>query len=61
MAVQNAAWLPKSQADKDAVLEQMERILAHAAFRNSVRSAKVLRYCVEQSLEGKARTSRNGP
>jgi hypothetical protein len=55
MASQNAAWLPKSQADKDAVREQMGRILAHPAFRNSVRSAKVLRYCIEQSLEG------NGP
>jgi len=52
MAVQNAIWLPKSEADKDAVLEQLERILAHPAFRNSVRSAKVLRYCVEQALQG---------
>ncbi len=50
MVVSNPPWVPKSQADRDAVLQQVARILAHPVFRNSVRSAKVLQYCVEQSL-----------
>jgi hypothetical protein len=51
MTLQDGSWLPKNQADKNAVLKQMERILVHPVFRNSIRSAKLFRYCIEQSLQ----------
>ena len=40
-------WL---ETEKDAVLAQLDRILEHAAFKHSQRSARFLRYVVEHSL-----------
>lgn len=38
--------------DRDAVVSQLERILASASFRQTERSAGLLRYLVERSLKG---------
>ena len=40
--------------DRDAVLEQLERVLGSEAFRRSERSSALLRYVVEQTLAGAA-------
>lgn len=45
------AWLPGSKPEKEAVLEQLESLLGHAAFRNSKRSVALLRFIVEQRLQ----------
>lgn len=46
----STSWLPESQPERQAVLEQMERLFGHLAFKNSKRSQSLLRYLVEQSL-----------
>jgi len=43
-----------SAADKEAVLLQLERLLASPHFRNSRRYPDLLRFVVEQTLEGRA-------
>jgi hypothetical protein len=46
---------PTSAApDRHAVLRQLERLLEHIAFRNSVRCTKLLRYLVERTLDDPA-------
>jgi hypothetical protein len=40
--------------DRDAVLDQLERLLASAVFRRAERSSALLRYIVEQTLAGRA-------
>jgi hypothetical protein len=46
--------VPEPQPDRAAVREQLERILASPLFRNSKRYPSLLRYVVEQVLEGHA-------
>ena len=46
------AWIPVGEAEKVAVLEQMERIAVHPAFKSSTHSVKFLRYVVESALRG---------
>ncbi len=43
---------PESDSDRAAIREQLERILASPLFRNSKRYPSLLRYVVEQALEG---------
>jgi hypothetical protein len=45
-----ATWLPLSAAEKEAVREQVGRILATAQFRNSKRFPAFLRHTVEHAL-----------
>jgi hypothetical protein len=45
-----------SPSDKEAVLRQVERLLESAQFRNSRRYPDLLRYVVEQTIEGRADT-----
>jgi hypothetical protein len=45
-------WTPGSEEEKVAVQEQLERILAHPAFRNSTRCLNFLRYIVDKSIRG---------
>jgi hypothetical protein len=40
------------EADREAILEQLERILASAAFRNSKRYSKLLQHVVNRALDG---------
>lgn len=47
---QPETWTINSKEEKDAVREQLERILKHPAFKNSLRSARFLRYVVEYWL-----------
>lgn len=44
------SWTPDTQADKDAVREQLGRILSSTTFRNSRRFPPFLRYTVEHAL-----------
>ena len=46
------AWLPRTEAEREAVREQVGRILASSHFRNSKRSASLLRCAVEHALSG---------
>jgi hypothetical protein len=48
----HTAFSPVTDAERDQVREQLVRILASPAFQNSKRYAAVLRYVVEQTLEG---------
>jgi len=45
-----------SPADKQAVLRQVERLLASSQFRNSRRYPDLLRYVVQQTIEGRGDT-----
>lgn len=45
-----------SSADKEAVLRQTERLLSNPHFRNSRRYTDMLRYVVQQTLEGNGDT-----
>ncbi len=47
-------WVPQSRAEKDAVLAQLELLLAHPLFFQSKRYPVLLRFVVEQTLEGNA-------
>lgn len=40
--------------DRDSVLKQLERLLASSVFRRAERSSALLRYLVEQTLDGRA-------
>ncbi|MBV9180455.1 MAG: hypothetical protein JO356_04020 [Acidobacteria bacterium] len=46
--------MPSTEEERDVVRQQLECILASSAFRHSKRYASVLRYIVEQSLDGTA-------
>src|SRR5579862_31105 len=43
-----------SDADRDAIRKQLERMLANPLFKNSKRYPNLLRYIVEHTLEGRA-------
>ena len=49
---QPAAWVPESDAEREAIREQLGRILASALFRNSKRFPSLLSYTVECALKG---------
>lgn len=45
-------WVPASNAEREAVQEQLERILSHPSFKHSKRYPALLRYVVEHTLTG---------
>jgi hypothetical protein len=45
-------WLPQSQQDRDAILEQLDLLLAHPLFSQSKRYPALLQFVVEQALLG---------
>jgi len=47
-------WSPETDAGRRAILEQLERLLADARFRNSKRCPALLRHLVENALNGRA-------
>jgi hypothetical protein len=47
-------WVPKSLADREAVLAQLDLLLVHPLFFQSKRYPALLRFVVEQTLEGNA-------
>ena len=47
------AWRPETERERGQVREQLGKILASAHFQNSRRYPGLLRYVVEQTLEGK--------
>ena len=52
IAATASAWTPASADDRDVVLQQLDRMLAHASFRNSKRYSSLFRYVVERTLRG---------
>ncbi len=46
-------WIPESESDRDAVRQQLARLLGSPIFINSKRSASLLRFVVDCALEGK--------
>jgi len=44
-------WFPQSDADKEAVARQLERLFAHHTFRSSRRCPAFLQYIVEHQLK----------
>src|ERR1017187_9453113 len=46
-------WSPETDAGRRAIQEQLERLLANARFRNSKRCPSLLRYLVENTLDGR--------
>jgi hypothetical protein len=46
------AWSPQTQAERDSVLRQLDRILHSRLFRSSKRNPALLKYIVEQTLDG---------
>jgi hypothetical protein len=49
----HAAWVPKTEEEKDQVRRQMERLLETAHFKNSRRYPALFRFIVEETLEGR--------
>ena len=49
---QQAQWHPTSEDERKSVRQQLERVLASPLFRNSKRYPALLRFVVEQSLDG---------
>ncbi len=49
-------WHPRTRQEKEAVLEELERILTSPHFCNSKRYPALLRYIVENTLEGRGET-----
>ncbi|HUP03598.1 MAG TPA: hypothetical protein VMU19_06395, partial [Bryobacteraceae bacterium] len=47
-----APWFPETEDDKAAVQEQLDRLLANPAFKNSKRYPALLRFAVERVLAG---------
>ena len=47
-------WVPQSVSDREAVLAQLELLLVHPLFFQSKRYPALLRFVVEQTLEGNA-------
>jgi hypothetical protein len=47
-----ARWVPASDAEREAVQQQLERILGHPSFKHSKRYPTLLRYVVEHTLSG---------
>jgi hypothetical protein len=47
-----AAWLPETEAERNAIREQLDRILSSSLFKNSKRYPNLLRFVVDRSLEG---------
>ena len=45
-------WVPETEAEREAIREQLERILTSPLFRSSKRYPNLLRYVVERSLAG---------
>jgi hypothetical protein len=45
-------WIPSTETDRKAVYDQLDRLLESPLFRNSKRYPNLLRYVVEQALEG---------
>jgi hypothetical protein len=45
-------WVPETEAERSAIREQLERILASSLFKNSKRYPNLLRFVVERALEG---------
>lgn len=54
--MQNASGLPQTEIAPELVLAELETILASKPFVNSARLSKLLRYIVEQTLQGNAST-----
>jgi hypothetical protein len=52
LAVASSSWIPASSEDREAVLQQLDRMLAHSSFRNSKRYSSLFRYLVERTLRG---------
>ena len=48
----SAPWTPESEAERNAIREQLERILSSPLFRKSKRFPNLLRFVVERSLHG---------
>ena len=46
------AWVPETEAERRAIREQLERILASSLFKNSKRYPNLLRFVVERALAG---------
>ncbi|HTW60622.1 MAG TPA: hypothetical protein VMD55_02370 [Terracidiphilus sp.] len=49
---QNGTFHPETEADRDEVRNQLQRILLSPAFQNSKRYAAVFKYIVDQTLNG---------
>jgi hypothetical protein len=47
-------WVPQSLADREAILSQLELLLVHPLFFQSKRYPALLRFVVEQTLDGNA-------
>lgn len=49
------SWSPQTPTDKQAVADQLHRLLAHPLFKNSKRCTGLLAYIVEHGLSGDSR------
>jgi len=50
---ESTLWVPKSDAEKEAVRQQMARMLETSHFKNSRRYPALFRFIIEEALEGR--------
>src|SRR5712691_2969496 len=50
----SGSWSQGNGIDRRAILEQLDKILASPLFQNSKRYPNLLRYAVEQTLDGQS-------
>ena len=50
---ENGLWIPATEAEKEQVRKQMNRLLESSHFRNSRRYPALFRFLVEETLEGR--------
>src|ERR1017187_9033605 len=53
LGITSECWAPADAAERQAVIAQLERMLAHAFFSHSKRYPNLLRYVVEHALDGR--------
>lgn len=52
---QSTLWVPLTEADKEMVRQQMNRLLETSHFKNSRRYPALLRFIIEETLEGRGK------
>lgn len=51
-STETVSCIPQSQAERDAVAAQLEKLISHSSFKGSRRCQALLRYIIEHQLQG---------
>ena len=51
-STETVSCIPQSQAERDAIAAQLEKLISHSSFKGSRRCQALLRYIIENQLQG---------